>query len=108
MNTNSDLPEPDPASMSIMEQISLLPEAEQEEILASLDPESIKWDWSLWSRPAQVPPADDSWDVGLALAGRGFGKTRMAAEWIREKAKDTSQGPLRFLLVARTAADVRE
>jgi phage terminase large subunit-like protein len=32
----------------------------------------------------------------------------MAAEWIREKARETSQGPLRFLLVARTAADVRE
>src|SRR6478735_1749551 len=108
MNTNSDLPESDPASMSIMEQISLLPEAEQEEILASLDLEQIAWDWNLWSRPEQVPPRDDTWDVGLALAGRGFGKTRMAAEWLREKAKDTSQGPLRFLLVARTAADVRE
>lgn len=108
MTDNTDLPEPDPSTMSIMEQISLLPEKEQEEALAGLDPEQVRWDWSLWSRPAQVPPKDDSWDVGLALAGRGFGKTRMAAEWIREKARQTDQGPLRFLLVARTAADVRE
>lgn len=36
------------------------------------------------------------------------GKTRSAAEWIRHKAQDTSQGQLRFLLVARTAADVRD
>lgn len=108
MTDESNFPEPDLSAMSIMEQISLLPEDEQEEALAGLDPENIQWDWSLWSRPAQVPPKDDSWDVGLALAGRGFGKTRMAAEWVREKARDSSQGPLRFLLVARTAADVRE
>lgn len=103
-----ELPEPDPDTMSIMEQIALLPEEEREAALSGLDPDQVRWDWSLWSRPAQVPPKDDSWDVGLALAGRGFGKTRMAAEWIREKARDTSQGALRFLLVARTAADVRE
>ncbi|QWY83923.1 terminase large subunit [Microbacterium phage A3Wally] len=98
--------EPDPSKMSIMEQLALLPEAEQEAALEGLDPESIQWDWSLWSRPQQVPPKDDSWDVGLALAGRGFGKTRMASEWVREKAR--SGRDLRFLLVARTAADVRE
>lgn len=84
----------------------MLPEDEQEAALEGLDPEAVQWDWSLWSRPQQVPPKDDSWDVGLALAGRGFGKTRMAAEWIREKAKVAPN--LRFLLVARTAADVRE
>lgn len=108
MTDESNFPEPDYDAMSIMEQISLLPEDEQEAALEGLDPEAIQWDWSLWSRPAQVPPKDDSWDVGLALAGRGFGKTRMASEWVREKARDKSQGPLRFLLVARTAADVRE
>lgn len=42
------------------------------------------------------------------MSGRGAGKTRSAAEWVRETAKDTSQGQLRFLLVARTAADVRD
>ncbi|UDL15866.1 terminase [Microbacterium phage Pumpernickel] len=99
---------PDPSRMSIMERIALLPEDEQMEALQGIDMEKARWNWDLWARPAQVPPKDDSWDVGLALAGRGFGKTRMAAEWIREKAKDTSQGPLRFLLVARTAAEVRE
>ena len=108
MTDQNSLPEPDPSTMSIMEQIALLPEDEQAEALAGMDPDSVRWDWSLWSRPAQVPPKDDSWDVGLALAGRGFGKTRMASEWIREKARQTDQGPLRFLLVARTAADVRE
>lgn len=108
MTNPFDALQPDPSKMSIMEQIAMLPEEEQAKALEGLDPEQVRWDWSLWSRPQQVPPKDDSWDVGLALAGRGFGKTRMAAEWVREKAKDLSQGPLRFLLVARTAADVRE
>ena len=91
-----------------MEQIALLPPEEQEEALKGIDPEALIWDWGMWGRPEQLPPKDDSWDVGLFMAGRGAGKTRSAAEWIREKAKDSSQGQLRFLLVARTAADVRE
>ena len=98
----------DISKKSIMEQIALLPTEEQEIVLAGLDMETLQWDWSMWSRPNQVPPKDESWDVGLFLGGRGVGKTRAAAEFIKDKARDTSQGPLRFLLVARTAADVRE
>lgn len=93
---------------SLAEQIAELPPEQQAEILKDYDPEALKWDWSFWGRPEQFFPGNDSWDVGLFLAGRGAGKTRSAAEWIREKAGDSSQGQLRFLLVARTAADVRE
>lgn len=93
---------------SLMEQIAQLPSDQQEAALDGIDPEELLWDWSMWGRPEQIPPRDDSWDVGLFLAGRGAGKTRSAAEWVRDRAKDSTQGPLRFLLVARTAADVRE
>jgi phage terminase large subunit-like protein len=55
-----------------------------------------------------MPPPGDDWAIWLYLAGRGAGKTRSAAEWIRDKAKDSSRGQLRFALVARTAADVRD
>lgn len=96
------------ARKSPMEIIAMLPPEAQEEALAGLDMDSLQWDWRMWARPNQVPPSDDTWDVGLFLGGRGVGKTRAASEWVRDKAKDTSQGPLRFLLVARTAADVRE
>jgi phage terminase large subunit-like protein len=68
----------------------------------------LQWDWSFWGRPEQIPPKDDSWNVFLFLAGRGAGKTRSAAEWIREKAKQNNLGQIRFALVARTAADVRD
>lgn len=93
---------------SFMEKIAKLPKEKQAEILTGLDPDNIMWDWSLWGRPEQQAPADDDWNIWLVLAGRGFGKTRLAAEWVREQAKYTNTGQRRFGLVARTAADVRD
>lgn len=93
---------------SIAQIVAELPEDERKEILKDFDMEALAWDWSFWGRPEQQFPDDDSWDIGLFLAGRGAGKTRSAAEWVRAMAKKTNEGQLRFLLVARTAADVRD
>ena len=93
---------------SIMEHLALLPEEKRLAILAGMDPEALVWDWSVWGRPEQMPPEGDDWNVWLVLAGRGFGKTRLASEWVREQAKYTTEGQRRFALVARTAADVRD
>ena len=57
------------------------------------------------ARPAQRPPAGE-WRTFLILAGRGFGKTRSAAEWIRHRV-ETGQAR-RIALVGATAADVRD
>jgi phage terminase large subunit-like protein len=92
---------------SIMEQIALLPPEEQYAALSGMDPEALMWDWSVWGRPEQQAPPGD-WNVWLVLAGRGFGKTRLASEWVREQARYTNTGQRRFALVARTAADVRD
>jgi phage terminase large subunit-like protein len=52
------------------------------------------------------------WSIWLLLAGRGFGKTRIGAEWVRAGAAGTT--PLgagryrRVALVAETAADGRQ
>jgi phage terminase large subunit-like protein len=43
--------------------------------------------------------------VWLILAGRGFGKTRSAAEWVLEQAEHADS---RIALVGRSAADVRD
>ncbi len=72
---------------SIMEQLAELPEDERNAILAGMDPEALVWDWSVWGRPEQFAPTGDDWNVWLVLAGRGFGKTRLASEWVREEAK---------------------
>jgi phage terminase large subunit-like protein len=93
---------------SLMEQISLLPPEEQAKALAGMDPDVLLWDWSVWGRPEQQEPAGDDWAIWAYIAGRGAGKTRTAAEWVREQARYTTEGQRRFALVARTAADVRD
>lgn len=92
---------------SLAQFVAELPESERAAVMADIDSESLVWDWSFWSRPEQQAPEGD-WNIWLLLAGRGFGKTRTAAEWVREEAKYTTEGQRRFALVARTAADVRD
>jgi len=57
------------------------------------------------ARPEQLPPADD-WRVWLLLAGRGFGKTRSAAEWMHQTAM-ANPGAL-GAIVPPTFADGRD
>jgi phage terminase large subunit-like protein len=59
--------------------------------------------WSFFSRDDQRPP-DGDWRTWLMLGGRGAGKTRGGAEWVRAQ---TELVP-RIALVAPTAADVRD
>jgi phage terminase large subunit-like protein len=92
---------------SFMEKIALLSPEEKAAVLADLDPDVLLWDWHSWARPEQQSPEGD-WNIWIYLAGRGAGKTRAAAEWVREEAKYTTTGQRRFALVARTAADVRD
>lgn len=51
-----------------------------------------------------APPGD--WSTWLVMAGRGYGKTRTGAEWIRDQVEN--HGRRRIALVGRTAADVRD
>jgi phage terminase large subunit-like protein len=77
-------------------------------LLSSLDPSvkaELKYHWRFWARPNQLPP-EGNWTTWLLLAGRGFGKSRCGAEWVREKA---FQNPgCRIALVGETAADTRK
>ena len=59
----------------------------------------VKYDWPLWARRGQLPP-DEPWHIWLLLAGRGFGKTRVGAEWVRARAESGRSS--RIALVART------
>ncbi len=53
---------------------------------------ALMFDWPFWRRPSQTPPAGD-WVTWLLMGGRGSGKTRAGAEWIREQAA-ASVGPI--------------
>jgi len=68
------------------------------------DEEAYRCDWIWHGRPQQQAPAQ-SWRYWLILAGRGFGKTRAGAEWVRSQVE---QGRKRIALVAPTAADARD
>ena len=65
---------------------------------------ALKYHWPFWARPNQLPPPGD-WTTWLLLAGRGFGKSRCGAEWVRQKAFDNPG--CRIAIVGETAADVR-
>lgn len=71
----------------------------------------LLWDWHAWARPNQIAP-DGDWTTWLLLAGRGFGKTRSGAEWIRSivcgKTPLAAGSYNRIALVAETAADARD
>ena len=86
-----------------------MPPARAAEVLSTLSAEellALRYDWPLWARPEQLPPDDQEFSVFLYLAGRGSGKTRAAAEWVRKVARE--HPGCRIAIVARTAADVRD
>ncbi|MGF7160279.1 phage terminase large subunit-like protein [Rhodoligotrophos appendicifer] len=72
-------------------------------------------DWVSSARTDQLPPDithyDDDWTVWLLLGGRGAGKTRTGAEWIKKQVSEDlafRDAPARRIaLVGQTLADVR-
>jgi phage terminase large subunit-like protein len=71
--------------------------------LSDKECEGIFFDWRAWARPNQLLPPGE-WHTWLVLAGRGFGKTRVGAETVRQWSEDN---PL-IALVGPTASDVRD
>ena len=61
--------------------------------------------WRTKARPEQLPPPGD-WNGWVVCSGRGFGKTRCGAEWVRELVESGAAG--RVALIAPTAADCRD
>lgn len=99
---------------SLAEQVATLPENVRAMVIEGLDEtelEALRWDWKFWARPKQLEPPGD-WDVWMYLAGRGSGKTRTGAEWIR--AQVCGSTPLgkgkcgRIALIGETTGDVRD
>lgn len=78
-----------------------------EELLSALPPDellALKYRWEFWARDKQLPPSTN-WTYWLLLAGRGFGKTRVGAEWVRRIAES---GKVEYInLIGPTNGDVR-
>lgn len=81
--------------------------AQRKQFVHSLPPkEQIEWPftWDLRGRPEQRSPASD-WNLWLIMAGRGFGKTRAGAEWVRSVAEQDPRA--RIALVAASLHEAR-
>lgn len=100
-------------SLSVRDQIALLPDDEREAYLDGLDQEILtdiaEGAWWTIARPEQVAPPGD-WGAWYIRAGRGGGKTRSGGEWSREQYDKISPqvDGFREALVAPTIADVRD
>lgn len=60
--------------------------------------------WDYIARPEQLPPPGD-WRIWMIMAGRGFGKTRSGAEWVRMIADTNPEA--RIALVSSSLAEAR-
>ena len=72
--------------------------------LSRQEQQNLLYRWDFWVRPEQKPPAGD-WSIWLIMAGRGYGKTRAGAEWVRSIAE--GDGSARFALVGANYAEAR-
>ena len=64
----------------------------------------VKYAWEAYARDDQLPPKTD-WLIWLLLGGRGSGKTRTGAEWVRRRVLN---GAKRIALVAPSYNAARE
>lgn len=95
-------------SVSAAQRIASLPDTERMAFLATLSEDechSLLHNWrEFHARTEQIAP-DGDWDIWMILAGRGFGKTRAGAEWVREQ---VNAGCKRIALVGETQKDLEE
>ena len=94
--------------------IALMPRHRRQETLNGLSSKQLKFyatHWPFWARPDQLPPSGE-WLIWLLLGGRGSGKTRAGAEWIRSRVEGPTplqKGRSRHVaLVGETLLAVRE
>ena len=92
---------------SVSERLAELPKSERDRIIDDLgdSAESLLFDWRGFNaRPEQIAP-DTDWDIWAIIAGRGAGKTRSGAEWVREQ---IAAGVMHVALIAETQKDLEE
>jgi len=72
---------------------------------------ALPWLFEFWALPHQLPP-EGAWKSWVIMGGRGAGKTRAGAEWVRAEVEGS--GPLdpgrarRVALLGETVDQVRE
>ena len=112
----SGKPETSPRSApnSTLSSLAALGPGERDAVLGRFDARALRLllgDWTLQARPDQLPPPGD-WTTWAFIGGRGAGKTRAGAEWVkglvlgRPPFADVPVG--RIAVIGETHADVRD
>ncbi len=89
------------------ESLTSLKAKNRRQFLQSLSHDETLWilhHWPFWARDDQIPPIGN-WTSWLMLGGRGAGKTRAGAEWIRKQAEND---PIRIALIGETYLSARD
>lgn len=84
-----------------------MPEGERRALMKRMSErqrQSLRTHWRLWAHAGQLAP-EEEWLAWLILAGRGFGKTRAGAEWVRNVAECVPEA--RIALVAASLGEAR-
>ena len=72
---------------------------------------SLPWMFEFWALPHQLPP-EGAWKTWVIMGGRGAGKTRAGAEWVRSQVEGALPGDegaaRRVALVGETIDQVRD
>ncbi len=94
--------------------IGALEPEEVRELLDGLGPNailSLPWMFDIWALDHQCPPEGD-WKTWVILGGRGAGKTRAGAEWVRSIVEGPGPGDAgqcrRVALLGETIDQARE
>ncbi len=72
--------------------------------LSTAERRALETRWRHFAHPGQMPPPGH-WSTWLIMAGRGFGKTRAGAEWVRAVAE--ADPTARIALVAASLGEAR-
>jgi len=85
------------------------PEARTEFLgsLSTQEQAAFNYDWGFWARRAQIAPSGN-WRYWMPLAGRGWGKTRVGAEWVRDLVERGVPKKFGIALVGATVDDARD
>lgn len=94
--------------------LASLTEAEREVFLDGLSANALAampWLWELWAIPGHQRAPEGDWKTWVILGGRGAGKTRAGAEWVRAQVEgalpDSPGRARRVALVGETIDQVR-
>ncbi|MEM8790795.1 MAG: terminase family protein [Pseudomonadota bacterium] len=95
--------------------LASLPEAKRQAFLDGLSENALAampWLWTLWANPAHQQVPGGGWRIWVIMGGRGAGKTRAGAEWVRTRVEGSTPfargAALRVALLGETIDQVRD